>query len=927
MKGKILLLSLLAVMLGLATTVSAQQGVNSDKVTYMEKARVNQVSGEIDPADVLDARAQLEKMSSNKALNLNWIEAGPDNYGGFVSSILVDHQDESGNTIYAGAFTGGLWKTTNGGLIWEKINHSGQNIFVSSLAQANDGTIYASTGLKDQFVGQGVFKSTNGMDFELIPSTNPDHKNSDAAWSYVHNLEIGANQEVYAATNLGLMVSTNSGDSWTMAATNEGNLEGFCYDVEVAGSGVIFTTIEDEAYRSTGNIAEFNMISGSADSLLPSGAARIKFAAAPSEDAKVYAVAIDDDGILEGIFLSDNNGIEWREIGPGGTELLNPFFIDGDVGTGLNTASIAVAPNDADQVYVGGTVVFRGTAPEDDGYYAWEKPFFTPLLNGPLGINSICFPTNNKMYIASEYGVSSFNTSTQEYKTFNNFLDISSFNSVSLGIDDKVLGGENKFGILHFPLFGGQENTAETIIAGTGGYAERSSLKENNIIISLETSTSESMFRSQDMGEAFGQNFLKADIGYSGETEYVAQFLQFKLWESFNNPASEEVIYFKAIDTSYNAGDVVYAESYPEKYPIEVTLDANLNDGDSIAVNDYITSRLFVAAEDREAELWMTDEVHLYGVEPVWFQIAEFGDDELPSTIEVSKDGDYVYVGMENGALYRVGNVLQANDSASAMFDSGSSVVTNDTVFYMEDRMITSVSVDPNNNDHVVVTMGNYGNESYVYESFNASAENPVYNSIQYNLPSVPIYSSLVEMNSSDRVLVGSEFGIFALENDSWALEAGEMGALPVMQISQQVLESDDINVPVGQLGGETIYETFKGISNNGTIYASTYGRGIWKSRNFVGFDDIAEGNTDNQPLINVYPNPVSDIAKINLNDLTAEKADVRILDLQGRVVFAKPFNNVENEISLNVSFLKRGQYLVQVVDEEKVFTTKMIIR
>ncbi|HKK26126.1 MAG TPA: T9SS type A sorting domain-containing protein, partial [Gracilimonas sp.] len=896
-------------------------------MTYMEKARVNQVTGQINPGDVLNAREEMQKMSSNKALNLNWIEAGPNNYGGFVSSILVDHQDESGNTIYAGAFTGGLWKTTNGGLIWEKINSAGQNIFVSSLDQANDGTIYAATGLKDQFVGQGVYKSTNGVDFELIPSTNPDHKNSDGAWSYVHKIVVGPNQEIYTATNTGLMVSTDGGSSWTAAATSEGALEGFCYDVEVAGNGVIFTAIEEEAYHSTGAIADFNMISGSADSLLPSGAARVKFAAAPSEDARVYAVAIDDDGILEGVYLTGNSGIEWREIGPGGTDLLNPFVIDGDVGTGLNTASIIVAPNDAETVYIGGSVVFRGTAPQDDGYYAWEKPFFSFQPNGPLGVHSLNFSSNTKMYIASEYGVSSFNTNPFEYKTYNNFLDISSFNSVSLGVDDKVLGGENKFGVLHFPLFGGQEEAAETIIPGTGGYAERSALKENNIIISLEATSSENMFRSQDMGEAFGQNFLKADIGYSGQTQYDAQFLQFKLWESFNNPESEEVVYFKAVDTSYSAGDVVYAESYPEKYPIKVTLDSDLNNGDSLAVNDYITSRLFVAAEDREAELWMTDEVHLYGVEPVWFQIAEFGDDELPSAIEVSKDGDYVYVGMENGALYRVGNLLQANDSASAIFDSGSSVVTNDTVFYMEDRMITSVSVDPNNNDHVIVTLGNYGNESYVYESFNATTANPDYSSIQFNLPSVPVYSSLVEMNSSDRVLIGSEFGIFALENDSWTLEAGDMGALPVTQLRQQVLESDDMNVPVGELGGETIYQTFKGITNHGTIYASTYGRGVWKSRNFVGFDDFVDNNSASISKISIYPNPVTDLATLNLNDFEADQADVRVLDLQGRVVFAKPVSNIKGEIKINVGYLKSGHYLVQVVEGENVQTTKMIVR
>lgn len=932
MKGKNLLLSLLAVFSGIAISVHAQQTGSPQEMTYLQKARVNQETGTINPEDVLKAREQMANMSASRALNLDWVEGGPDNFGGFVSAVLIDNQDESGNTMYAGAFTGGIWKTTNGGLIWNKINQNTMNLFVSSFAQAEDGTIYASTGIKNRFIGQGLFKSENGQDFTLLSATEPDLKNADAPWSYTQKVVIDGGT-LYVATNDGLMVSTDNGSSWEKASTAEEEISGFTCDVEVAGNGVIYAFTDGEAYHSEGAVNAFNMISGSADSLLPSGEEKIKFASAPSSPEVVYAMAIDSDGLLEGIYKSENIGIEWEPIGPGGSDLFNPFETTEDgVGTGAESGAIAVAPNDENTVFIGGTYVYRGVNPQDGGYYAWEKPFQIATATLPFNVHSFQFATPNKFFVASEYGIASFNTSTSEYKSYNKFLNISSLNSVSVGINEKVLVGENKYGVLYFPMFETVEQDAEQVLPGRGGLVEQSILSEENIIISLEAlqGTQEQMFRSQDNGTAFGQNFLKDDIGISGDTEYEAEFIQFELWESFNNPYSEETLYFKAgEDTSYSAGDKVYVQSKTVGYPFEYTLESNLNSGDSVQVVDPVAARLFIAAEDsREAELWMTPEVHKFGVEPVWFQIAEFGRDEIPSAIEVSKDGNQVYVGVENGVVYRLNNVAMANDSATAMFDSPESVITNDTIFMMEDRMITSVTVDPTDNDHVVVTLGNYGNEDYVYETFNATADEPNFESIQFNLPNVPVFSSLVEMNNSNHVMVGSEFGIFSLEGETWTLDGGEMGAVPVTALRQQTENSESITIAVGELGGETVYKTYKGITNYGVIFASTYGRGMWKSRNFVGVDEIEPGNGEAQSsTLTMYPNPAVDKVTIDLNEDMNEKTVVRILDMQGRVVLEKHVSEQGNSTSIEIGFLKPGQYMVRTIAGNNTETGKLIIR
>ncbi|MCF8231394.1 MAG: T9SS type A sorting domain-containing protein [Bacteroidales bacterium] len=917
MKGRNLLLNLFVVLMGLSLTVSAQENNNStnDQKTYLEKARANQHTGTIDPADVLKAREQMKKMDQSRALGLNWREVGPDNFGGHTTAILIDNQDPSGNTIYVGAFTGGIWKTTNGGLIWNKINSANQNIFITAITQGADGTIYASTGARDEYIGQGIYKSTDGNTFQLIASTEPTYAEDDT-WAYVTDIEVHEG-DLYAATNTGLMISTDGGESWEKAANEEGALDGFCQEVEVATDGVIYMDIEGDGYRSDSGPSDFVTVSGSSDTLIPSYVTeKLKFAAAPSDASIVYAVAIDDDGELVDVYLSEDAGISWRVIGPGGTNIFSPFA----GGTGLDAATLKVAPQNPDKIYLGGTYVYEGVNPGDGGYFAWERSF----MAFGLRVEDMAFKNSNSFYTATSIGVIGYIGG--ELKTFNKFLNISSFNAVSLGIDDKVLGGEDLYGILHFDMTGNTDLSANSIYSGRGGYVERSVLRKENIILSAVSQGSNVMERSRDLGESFGQNFLAGEVG-----DYTSDFAPFELWESFNNPESHDSVYFKAYE-SHQAGDEVLVKSNTVDYPFEYTLEAPLNEGDSVQVHDVVTARLFIAADDGSSygEVWMSPEVHLYGQQPVWYQVAELERRETPTSIDVSESGNYVYVGTEGGVVYRLSNLLMAHDSATAMYNSSQSVVAKDTIFFEEDRMVTSISVDPNDENHVVVTLGNYGNDSYVYESFNTLDDQPGFNDISYNLPDVPVYSSLIEMHSSERVIIGSEFGVFSLENDAWSREYEDIGAVPITQIRQQTQNSKTKTVMGEIIGNDTAQLTFEGIQNNGMIYISTYGRGLWKSANYVGIGDQPENHSTSVSSLEVYPNPAREKVSFSLKkdeNWIDENAFVHIYDINGRLVLSQSLNATDSEkTTVNVSSLKEGAYMMQITNGRKKTSGKFMI-
>ena len=56
-------------------------------------------------------QAQLSPTGTSN--NLIWQERGPNNFGGRTRTIMIDPNDPSGKTVWAGSVGGGLWKTTN----------------------------------------------------------------------------------------------------------------------------------------------------------------------------------------------------------------------------------------------------------------------------------------------------------------------------------------------------------------------------------------------------------------------------------------------------------------------------------------------------------------------------------------------------------------------------------------------------------------------------------------------------------------------------------------------------------------------------------------------------------------------------------------------------------------------------------------------
>jgi hypothetical protein len=225
------------------------------------------------------------------------------------------------------------------------------------------------------------------------------------------------------------------------------------------------------------------------------------------------------------------------------------------------------------------------------------------------------------------------------------------------------------------------------------------------------------------------------------------------------------------------------------------------------------------------------------------------------------------------------------------------------------------VAVDPNNPDHMVVTLGNYGNTDYVYRSINAMDSLPTFVSIQGNLPKMPVYSSLIELNSSDRIILGSELGIWSTDNAGtstlWVNDNEGMGNVPVFMLKQQRLAQYPI-------------------ANYGVMYAATHGRGIFQSVDFVGINDFDQPATAVLESLHLYPNPASDVIRITLSLERRADVSLEIVDLNGQkvkdIVHLSQVTAGKQEIQCKLDNLKSGTYLLIVTSDGQRKTSKFII-
>ncbi len=919
---------------------------------FLTKVRNNQHTGLISPADLKRAAEELEKLPASRELNLEWLQLGPDNMGGRTRAILFDK--ESGH-IYAAGVSGGIFRSENQGTTWKKVNMDSYNLFVTCMTQTPNGDIYAGTGesfdadvysglgqmgYTGGFMGTGIYKSTDGDKFTLLESTKPDYNNTESDWAYVNGLANDPNNtRIYAATNGGLKYSIDGGSTWKTAKDNEGNeLTGFAWDVEIGSNSSVIACVNNLAFVSAnGDPGKFVLRStGDSVSLPNEDVGRIEFAFAPSDPSIIYASVIKENGDLNSVFRSENGGETWRVILPytPSVDIFNK--------QGIYDNALSVFPNDPDKVLIGGIDMWQGEMYQEQGYFEWKS--VSQSLTGPLSPSYlhedhhtyVFFPGSDNLFMVGTDGgvfrgklqsdIYTYETSNRNYFTTQNYaVGIS-------GFKDYVIGGTQDNGTV---IITGKSNTkkqGEMIYPGEGGPSAISIINPDVIVI---TSTNGVIRRSDDAGVNYS---VAGQFPGSGITnpEFRTPVL---LYENFNNTFSTDSVWYHAKE-DIPGGTTIQVRSHNGGQPFYYTTpgDVNLHPGDSIQIQDIVTCYFFVAVANN---IYYTKDLLQFAQPPEWFKIsdASYGMQGVPYSLALSGDGNHLFVGTDHGKLYRISNLNKATIFELADVSSPACIVATQPIELLVpgtsdeiSQVVTSISVNRDDPNKVMITLGNYGNDVYVMYSENALDQYPAFESRQGDLPHMPVYSSVLEMMNPDLAILGTEHGIFVTENitsssPKWSKQLTNMGSVPVFDLSQQTVAQPPMRVKLVN-GNEVIYEDYHGTSNWGSIYAATYGRGLFRCDNFhqVGIED----NPLNQKAVRLklYPNPAYDHTTLEMNSDKNEDISLYIYDLTGRMVSTQNTRLIKgvNKIRIDLNRLNRGTYILRVITGEGSHSSKFII-
>ncbi|MBK8825435.1 MAG: hypothetical protein IPO26_01730 [Saprospiraceae bacterium] len=396
-----------------------------------------------------------------------WYSMGPENVSagkgiGRIDKIAFHPSDP--NIIFAGSPHGGLFKSINNGANWFPISSYLSSLGISGIAidPTNPNIIYVLTGdcngHNGEFAGgagqatvgqeisasKGVFKSFDGGNnwIQLPPFLGITSNTIYQGRELIIN---PSNPSILiAATSLGLFISDNGGESWSVSITGP-NIR----DVKFKPNDpeIVYAVGDNTFRKSTDGGVSFGGI------ISITGATRISMAVTPANPNKIALLSgSSTSNSLVGVWISSDSGDNFINIYSATAEPFDLFknYIDQNALDGQidfnNT--IAISPFNENLIATGGLCIWAST----DGGVSWDQktaywPSDVDYIHPDQHI--VTFKSNGYLYVGNDGGIFRSIDEAENFDFISNGLSISQFYRFELTNDEgNTWGGTQDNGIL-----------------------------------------------------------------------------------------------------------------------------------------------------------------------------------------------------------------------------------------------------------------------------------------------------------------------------------------------------------------------------------------------------------------------------------------------------------------------------------------------
>ena len=276
-----------------------------------------------------DGRAVAKSPFEEAFSRLEWRNIGPANMGGRIADVEGVPGDP--NVVYVASASGGLWKTTNGGVTWKPIFERQGTISIGDIALSpgNPDVVWVGTGESNVrnsvSFGDGVYKSTDGgktwqhmglKETERISAIVINPQNPDIVYIGALGHAFGPNEE------RGVFMTTDGGKTWTRTLYIDNQHGVADLEIDPTNPNILYAGMwsferkpwthrsgseKGGVYKSIDGGRTWNKLTNG----LPKLIGRIGVRVAPSNPNVVYVIVESKDGTL---YRSDDRGETFKLV-------------------------------------------------------------------------------------------------------------------------------------------------------------------------------------------------------------------------------------------------------------------------------------------------------------------------------------------------------------------------------------------------------------------------------------------------------------------------------------------------------------------------------------------------------------------------------------------------------------------------------------